>query len=280
MTTTPAPTPRQAAGGTLAPVLSTRPRPPRPGPFSVSLTFAWRSMLKIKHVPEQLGDVILIPVIFTVMFTYLFGGALAGSTGAYLQFLLPGTLVMTVALLTMYTGVGLNIDITKGVSDRFRSLPIWRPAPIVGALIGDVVRYLLASALVVGLGVAMGFRPSGGVVGVAAAEALILAFSFALSWIWTLVGLVVRTPNSVMVGGLVLLFPLTLASNVFVDPRTMPDWLQVFIRVNPITHLVTAVRGLMQGTAAAGQIGWVLLASVALVAVFAPLTMRRYRNAT
>jgi ABC-2 type transport system permease protein len=278
MNTPPRMTSRQAPEGALGLALLTRPRPARPGPFSVSLTFAWRSMLKIKHVPEQLGDVILIPVIFTVMFTYLFGGALAGSTAVYLRFLLPGTLVMTVMLLTMYTGVGLNTDVTEGVSDRFRSLPIWPPSPIVGALLGDVARYLLASALVVGLGVAMGFRPSGGVAGVVEAMALILAFSFALSWVWTVVGLVVRTPNSVFVGGLVLLFPLTLASNVFVEPRTMAGWLQAFIRVNPITHLVTAVRGLMQGTATAGQIGWVLLASVALVAVFAPLTMRLYRR--
>lgn len=279
MSTIPTTTSR-SVDGTLRSALSRRPRPSLPGALSTTRAFAWRSMLKIKHVPEQLGDVILIPVIFTVMFTYLFGGALAGSTGEYLQFLLPGTLVMTVVLLTMYTGVGLNTDITKGVSDRFRSLPIWRPAPIVGALLGDVARYLVASALVVGLGLAMGFRPEGGVVGVAAAVVLILVFSFALSWIWTVLGLVLRTPNSVTVGGLVVLFPLTLASNVFVDPRTMPGWLQAFIRVNPITHLVDAVRGLMRGSATGAQIGWVLAASAVLVAVFAPLTMRLYRHAS
>ena len=278
MTSTPAAAARPAAEEALRSALSTRTRPPRPGALSTSLTFAWRSMLKIKHVPEQLGDVILIPVIFTVMFTYLFGGALAGSTREYLQFLLPGTLVMTVVLLTMYTGVGLNTDLTKGVSDRFRSMPIWRPAPIVGPLIGDVTRYLLASTLVIGLGLVMGFRPEGGVAGVLSAMALILVFSFGLSWIWTVLGLVLRTPNSVTVGGLVVLFPLTLASNVFVDPRTMPGWLRAFIDVNPISHLVTAVRGLMHGTATAGQVGWVLLASAVLVAVFAPLTIRLYRT--
>jgi ABC-2 type transport system permease protein len=278
MTSTPAAAARPAADKALRSALSTRTRPPRPGALSTSLAFAWRSMLKVKHVPEQLGDVVLIPIIFTVMFTYLFGGALAGSTREYLQFLLPGTLVMTVVLLTMYTGVGLNTDLTKGVSDRFRSMPIWRPAPIVGPLIGDVARYLLASALVIGLGLAMGFRPEGGVVGVLSAMALILVFSFGLSWIWTVLGLVMRTPNSVTVGGLVVLFPLTLASNVFVDPRTMPGWLRAFIDVNPISHLVTAVRGLMHGTATAGQVGWVLLASALLVAAFAPLTTYLYRT--
>ncbi len=262
--------------GALPAGLLAGPRPPDPSALAAARAFAWRAMLKIKHVPEQLGDVILIPIIFTVMFTYLFGGALAGSTREYLQFLLPGTLVMTVLLLTMYTGVGLNTDVISGVSDRFRSMPIWRPAPIAGALLGDVARYLIASALVIGLGLVMGFRPDGGAVGVAAGVLLALGFSFGLSWIWTLLGLVARTPNSVTVGGLVVLFPLTLASNVFVEPATMPGWLQGFIRMNPIAHLVSAVRGLMAGTPDAGEVAWTLLASAVLVAVFAPLTMRAY----
>lgn len=212
------------------------------------------------------------------MFTYLFGGALAGSTREYLRFLLPGSLVMAVVLVTVYSGVTLNTDITKGVFDRFRSLPIWRPAPVVGALIGDTGRYLLASTLVIGLGLVLGFRPGGGIGGVLAAVALVLAFAFGLSWVWTVLGLVLRTPSSVSSVSLLVLFPLTLASNVFADPRTMPGWLQAFIGVNPVSHVVTAVRGLMYGTATAGQVGWVLLASAALTAVFAPLTVRLYRN--
>ncbi len=236
-------------------------------------------MLKIKHVPEQLADVIAIPIIFTLMFTYLFGGALAGSTSAYLQFLLPGTLVMTVVLVTMYAGVGLNTDIITGVFDRFRSMPIWHPAPIVGALLGDAGRYLLASTLVIVLGLVLGFRPAGGVAGVLLAVALVLVFAFSLSWIWTVLGLIMRTPSAVMSVGTVVLFPLTLASNVFVNPQTMPGWLQAFVGVNPIAHLVTAARSLMMhGTVSAGQVGWVLLASAALTAIFAPLTMYLYRN--
>lgn len=263
-------------GSALADVLSTSMRPRPPGAVSASRTFAWRVMLKIKHVPEQVADVIAIPVTFTVLFTYMFGGALAGSTSEYLQFLLPGTLAMTVVLLTMYTGIGLNTDLTTGLSDRFRSLPVWRPAPIVGALLGDVARYLLASLLVLGLGLLMGFRPDGGVVGVAAALGLILVFSFSLSWVCTLIGVVSRTPNSVTVWSLVILFPPTLASNVFVDPDTMPGWLQAFVDVNPVSHLVTAVRGVMAGDVTVAEIGWVLLACGILVAVFAPLTMRAY----
>jgi ABC-2 type transport system permease protein len=234
--------------------------------------------LKIKHVPEQLFDVTAFPIMFTLMFTYLFGGALAGSTGEYLQFLLPGILVQTVVFITIYTGFGLNTDITKGVFDRFRSLPIWRPAALVGALLGDVARYTIASTMVVVLGLILGFRPAGGVAGVLLSVALLLVFSFSLSWIWTALGLILRTPNSVMGVSMMVLFPLTFVSNIFVDPQTMPSWLQAVVGANPISHLVTAVRGLMGGTVTAGQIGWVLLASGALVAVFGPLTMYLYRN--
>ncbi len=201
------------------------------------------------------------PIMFTLMFTYLFGGALAGSTGEYLQFLLPGILVQTVVFITMYTGMGLNTDITKGVFDRFRSLPVWRPAALVGALLGDAARYAMASTMVIVLGLILGYRPEGGVAGVLLAVALLLVFSFGLSWIWTALGLILRTPNSVMMASFFILFPLTFASNIFVDPKTMPGWLETVVGVNPITHLVTAVRGLMHGSVTTGQIGWVLLTS-------------------
>ncbi len=263
---------------TLRSAISARKRPPRPGALSASLTFGWRALLKIKHVPEQLFDVTAFPIMFTLMFTYLFGGALAGSTGEYLHYLLPGILVQTVVFITIYTGFGLNADVTKGVFDRFRSLPIWRPAALVGALLGDAARYTMASAMVIVLGLVLGFRPAGGIVGVLLSVALLLVFSFSLSWIWTMLGLILRTPNSVMGVSMMILFPLTFVSNIFVEPQTMPSWLQAIVGANPITHLVTAVRGLMHGTVTAGQIGWVLLISGVLVAVFAPLTMHLYGN--
>jgi ABC-2 type transport system permease protein len=276
--TTSTTTPGTVIDGTMRTALSARARPPRPSALSASRIFAWRALLKLKHVPEQLSDVIGIPVIFTLGFTYLFGGALAGSPRAYLNFLFPGTLVMTVVLVTTFSGVTLNSDITTGVFDRFRSLPIWRPAPIVGALLGDVGRYLLASALVIALGLTLGYRPDGGVPGVGATVGLVLVFASALSWVWTTLGLVLRAPSAVNNLSLLVLFPLTLASNIFVDPTTMPGWLQAFIDVNPISHLVTASRALMAGTATLGQVGWVLAASAALTAVFAPLTTHLYRN--
>ena len=252
--------------------------PARPSALSMTLTFGWRALLKIKHVPEQLFDVLVSPVIFTLMFTYLFGGALAGSTSAYIQFLLPGILVQTIVIVTVYTGYTLNTDITKGVFDRFRSLPIWRPAPIVGALLGDTVRYSIASVMTIGLGLIIGFRPEGGVVGVVLGVLLLLVFAFSLSWIFTILGLLLRTPNAVMGVSMMVLMPLTFASNIFVDPSTMPAALQRFVDVNPVSHLVTAVRGLMAGTPDGGEIVWVLVASVVLTAVFGPITMRLYRT--
>jgi ABC-2 type transport system permease protein len=276
MTTTPI-TPSQ----TEATPLAARPRdarPPAPGALTASLAFSWRALLKLKHVPEQLADVIGIPVLFTLLFTYLFGGALAGSTHDYLQHLLPGTLTMTLLLVSVYTGVGLNTDITKGIFDRFRILPIWRSAAVAGALLGDAARNTIAAAIVVSIGLVMGYGPAGGPEGVVAAVALLLVFSFGLAWIWTAIALVVRTPAAVANISLLLVFPLTFASNVFVDPGTMPSWLRAFVDVNPVSHLVTAERGLMNGTATTGQIAWVLLAATVLVSVFAPLTAHLYRN--
>jgi ABC-2 type transport system permease protein len=247
-------------------------RPEPPGALTATLTFGYRALLKIRHVPEQLFDVIAIPVVFTLMFTYLLGGALAGSPGRYLPFLLPGTLVMAVLLVSMYAGVSLNTDVSKGITGRFRSLPIWPPAPVAGAVLGDLARYLTAAGLVTGLGAAMGYRPPGGAPGVLAGIGLLVAFALCLSWAWTALGLVLRTAQAVMSAGTVVMFPLTLASNVFVQPRTMPGWLQAFTRVNPVSHLVTAERGLLAGHPAAGQVAWVLLAAAALLALFAPLT--------
>ncbi|QLG28992.1 ABC transporter permease [Halorarum halophilum] len=262
----------------LGGVLSKAERPPRAGAVSASLTLAWRAMLKIKHVPFQLFDVTAFPLMFTLLFTFLFGGALAGSPGEYIQFLLPGILVQSIVFITVYTGFGLNTDIDKGLFDRFQSLPIWQPAPIVGALLGDLVRYSIAAVMVIGLGVVLGFRPGAGVGGVLGGLALVLVFAFSLSWIWILVGLSVEKPESVMTTSFLLLFPLTFVSNIFVDPTTMPGWLQTVVGVNPVTHLTDATRGLMHGGVALADVAWVLAASAVIVAVFAPLSLRKYHE--
>ncbi len=253
-------------------------RPPRPPAWSTALTFGWRGMLKVKHVPEQLLDVTITPVMFVVMFTYLFGGAVAGSTGDYLDYILPGILVMSVLFTTVYSGVSLNTDLTKGVVDRFRSLPIWRPAPLVGSLLGDSVRYLVAGTVIIVVGVTLGYRPDAGPVGAVAALGLVVIFAFGLSWVFTTLGLLLRSPSAVMNAGFMGIFPLTFLSNVFVDPATLPGPLEAFVDVNPISILATASRGLMEGSAEAGDIVVVLVVAAVLTAVFAPLTTRLYRR--
>ncbi|WP_432930355.1 ABC transporter permease [Microbispora sp. CA-135349] len=266
------------AAETLGAVLAPGARPPRPSALSASLTFGWRAMLKIKHVPEQLFDVTAFPIMMTLMFTYLFGGALAGSPTEYLQFLLPGIMVTSVVMITMYTGVEVNKDIEKGVFDRFRTLPIWRPSTMVGYLLGDAFRYTMAATVILVVGLVLGFRPQGGVAGVLAAIALLVAFSFAFSWIWTMFGLLLRSEKSVMGISMLVLFPLTFLSNVYVDPQTMPGWLQAFVGVNPISHLVSAARSLMAGSPDTGEITWVLACGAASIVVFGALTMRLYNR--
>jgi ABC-2 type transport system permease protein len=214
----------------------------------------------------------------TLMFTYLFGGALAGSTREYLQYLLPGIMVTSVVMITMYTGVGLNSDIEKGVFDRFRTLPVWRPAALVGMIFGDLLRYVLAATVITCVGLVLGYRPGGGVAGVVAGIGLLVVFSFAFSWIWTMFGLLMKSEKGVMGVSMLVLFPLTFLSNVFVQPSTMPGWLQVFVEVNPITHLVAAVRGMMNGDWSGGETMWVLVATAVITAVFGTLTMRLYNR--
>ena len=275
MSTTSQQVPEQAAVRTA---LATSPRPPQPGPLSTALTFGWRGMLKIKHVPEQLLDVVVTPVLFTVMFTYIYGGAISGSTGEYLQFILPGTLVMSVLFTTVYSGVALNTDLTKGVVDRFRSLPIWRAAPLVGAAVGDSARYLFAGTMVISVGLILGYSAEGGPLGVLAALALVVLFSLGLAWVFTTIGLIMRAPNAVLNTGFMALFPLLFLSNAFVPPETLPRGLKAFVDVNPVSQLVTAARELMNGTASVGEVAIPLAIAAGITAVFLPLTVRLYRT--
>jgi len=273
-------TPRAPATDEVAlnKAISSAPPPPGASAMSAALTFGWRGMLKVKHVPEQLLDVTITPVLFVFMFTYIFGGAVAGSTGEYLDYILPGILVMSVLFTTVYSGVALNTDLTKGVVDRFRSLPIWRTAPLVGSLLGDSVRYVVGGTVIIVLGVILGFRPDEGVPGVLAALALVLVFAFGVSWVFTTMGLLLRSPTAVMNAGFMSIFPLTFLSNVFVEPDTLPSALEAFVNVNPISILADASRGLMQGGVEGSDIGISLATAAVLTAVFAPLTTHLYRT--
>ena len=266
------------AAGSMPRVLSRRERPRPAGAMAAIVTLGWRALLKIKHVPFQLFDVTAMPIMFTLLFTFLFGGAIAGSPREYVQALLPGILVQTLVFITVYTGVGLNTDISKGLYDRFRSLPIWQPSPLFGALAGDVLRYTMAALVVVTVGLLLGFRPGAGPLGAVAAIALILLFAFSVSWIWIIVGMLVKSPESVMTMSFLFLFPLTFVSNIFVPVATMPGWLQTVVKLNPVTHLTDAARGLMHGGVAIVDVYWVLAASAVSVAVFAPIAMWMYHK--
>ncbi len=246
-----------------------------------SLTLAWRAVLKIWHNPEQLLDVSLTPIVFVTMFVFLFGGAITGGDRhQYLQFVLPGIMVQTITFASMGTGINLNTDIAKGVFDRFRSLPIARSAPLVGLILGDLVRYLISLAVVVVYGVILGFRFQTNPLSVLAGWALIMLFSLALCWVWALGGLLVGSPQSLQGLGFVIGFPLTFGSNVFVQTSTLPGWLQAWVKVNPVTQLTDAARGLMLGGPVAGPVWRTLAWALGIVLVFAPLAVRRYRRKT
>ena len=271
LTTTPATTAQAPAPGSAA--------RPRFRSLRHALVLAKRNLIKITRTPEQLIDVTLQPIIFLLLFVYVFGGAISGgSHHHYLQFLLPGLMGQSIAMGSIALGQNMNADIEKGVFDRFRTLPVWRPAALVGMIFGDVLRYILAATTIMVVGLILGFRPEGGVVGVIAGIALLVVFSFAFSWVWTMFGLFLRSEKSVMGVSMLVLFPLTFLSNVFVEPSTMPGWLQGFVSVNPVSHLVTAIRSVMAGSWNMGEVLWTLIASAALVAVFGTITMRLYNR--
>ncbi len=251
-----------------------RPRPP--SALSNALAFGWRAVLKFKHVPEQLFDLVMTPIMFTLLFTFVFGGALAGSTGDYLQFFLPGILVQTVAFNAVYSGMGLSTDLGKGLFDRFRSLPIWPLAPFAGLMVGDMLRHLIAATIILTIGLILGYRPEAGVPCVIAAFLLLIAIGFGMGWVFIVLGLLIRTPTTVMTLGFTALFPLVFASNIMVDPATMPDWLRAFVDVNPVSLMTTAMRGLLGEGASLADVALALAAPVTLTLLLAPLTLWLY----
>ena len=241
-----------------------------------SLTMAYRGLLKIRRTPEQLFDVTLQPILFTLMFTYIFGGAIAGNVHNYLPILIPGILIQTVITTSVVTGVQLREDMDKGVFNRFKSLPIARIAPLAGALLADTVRYGIATVLTFFMGYLMGYRPAGGLGGVVAGGLMVILFAWCLSWIFALFGVLARSASSVQGISLIILFPLTFLSNAFVPVDTMPKWLEWFANVNPISHLISAVRELANQGVVGNDFWLSLLGAAVVVAVFAPLTVRAY----
>ncbi|MEV0565866.1 ABC transporter permease [Dactylosporangium sp. NPDC050588] len=251
------------------------------GPFRGvrhSLELTKRSLIKTWRTPEALIDVTVQPALFMVIFVYIFGGAVAGGTHQYLQFLMPGILAQTVAMGAISIGVNLNSDLEKGIFDRFRSLPIARSAPLIGAVLGDVVRYVVVSISTFAFAYLMGFRLHASPVHAVAGCLLAVLFGLCLSWALVFVGMLVRTSGAVQGIGFLVIMPLTFASNVFVGVATLPGWMQGFVKVNPLTHLVESMRALFLGTPVGDHVWWTLGWCAAFVAVFMPLALAAYRK--
>ncbi|MEU7611993.1 ABC transporter permease [Micromonospora sp. NPDC049204] len=243
-----------------------------------TVTLAWRSLVQIKHNPMELLDLSIQPVMFVLLFTYVFGTAIAGSSGEYLTFMLPGIMVQNALFATMTTGFGLNNDLTKGVFDRLRALPIARWAPLAGRILADTVKQAWSIALLLGVGSILGFRVGNGLLGVVGAFALLLAFTLAASWISVLVGVLVSEPDKVQIFGFTVIFPLTFTSNIFVPTDQMPSWLQRWVELNPVTVVADALRGLLVSGPVAGPVLQTLLWGFGIAVIFAPLAVRALRR--
>jgi oleandomycin transport system permease protein len=244
-----------------------------------SLTLAWRNVTQLKHSPEKLLDVILMPIVFLVLFLFVFGGVVAGSTHAYLELLLPGLVAQMAVFATMGLGTALCEDIHKGVFDRFRSLPIARSAPLVGAVLGDTARFCVVMVVLTGFGSLLGFRFHTGVLPVLAASALAYVFYLAVCWISVLIGLVAPSPETVQGIAFIFIMPLVFGSSILMpSTQSMPGWLQAWVKVNPVTSLADAVRGLTVGGPVASHAMYALAWAAGIVVVAFPLAMRMYRR--
>ena len=266
----------QAPPPVSAPEQGTRPFPL----LRHSLVLAGRAVRKIRRTPEQFIDVTLQPIIFVILFVYVFGGAISGSTHDYLQYVLPAIMVQTVLFTSLSIGVNLNTDIKKGVFDRFRSLPIGRSAPLIGAVSAEVVRFSTSVIVLMAFGYALGFRIGTDPVSALAGCLLAIAFALCMSWVAVFLGTWLRESGAVQGIGFLVMFPLTFGSNMFVPTSSLPGWMQGWVRINPVTHLTDAIRGLLVGGPVAGPVGWSVLTGAIILAIFAPLAVWTYRRKT
>jgi oleandomycin transport system permease protein len=237
-----------------------------------------RDLLQVRSNPQLLIFVLVQPILFVLLFVYVFGGAISGSSRQYVQYVIPGIIVQTVVFATAMTGIGLNEDLAKGVIDRFRSLPIARSAVLAGRILADAVRLVASLAVILAVGTLLGFRITTGPTAALGGFLLVVGFGMALSWVAALIGLSVRNPETAQSAGFIWMFPLIFASSVFAPPETMPGWLQPFVDVNPITVATDALRGLLLGGPVLSPVLQTLAWIVALTVVFAPLAIRQFRR--
>lgn len=244
-----------------------------------ALVLAKRSLIKTRRNPGELLDALFMPIIFLLMFVYLFGGAVAGSRQEYVQYIFPGILVMTAILAGLLaTGLNINVDIKKGVFDRFRSLPINRSAPLIGSVLGDFPRYVVAVTTVFGVGYLMGFRVETSFLAALAAAGLGIILGFCLSWITVLIGVVVKKETVLTSVAFLGSFPLAFGTDMVAPMETLPGWLQAWANVNPVSHAIDATRGLLLGGPVAGPVVTTLLWSAGFLLVFGTLAVRAYRR--
>jgi oleandomycin transport system permease protein len=244
-----------------------------------ALTLAWRNVIQLKHSPEKLMDVLLMPIVLLVLFLYVFGGVVAGNTQAYLEILLPGLVGQLGVFASMGVGTALCEDIHKGVFDRFRSLPVARSAPLIGAVLGDTVRFCVVMAVLTGFGSALGFRFHTGALSIAAAYGLAYVFYLAMCWVSVLIGLVAPTPQTVQGISFIWTMPLVFGSSVLLaNTSTMPGWLQAWVKVNPVTDLADSVRALTIGGPVGNHVLYTLAWAAAIIVAVFPLAMRMYRR--
>jgi ABC-type multidrug transport system, permease component len=239
-------------------------------------TFAWRALLKMRRNPEQLADVTFMPLVLTLLFGFMFGGAVAGGMVGYLPTLIPGIIAYSAVTACVAAGAQLREDMDKGVFDRFRSLPIARIAPLAGPMMADLTRYALAASLSLTMGIIMGYRPGGGVPGVIGGVLLAMVTGWSLAWIFMYIGTIAKSAQSVQSLSIMVLLPLTFVSNAFVPVDSLPDWLKTLVGLNPVSHVVTALRDLLNDGAVTPAVGYALLGCVVVVAIFVPLTVRSY----
>jgi ABC transporter DrrB family efflux protein len=245
-----------------------------------TFTLTWRSLLKLRTSYEEVLSLSLTPIMYLLLFTYVFGGAVSGNVHDYLQYELPGILVLSVIFSTLGTGMALSQDMATGVFDRFRSLPISRTAPLAGAVLGDVTRYGISVAISLFFGMLLGFRIQTSPLAATAACLLVLLFALAMCWFSALLGLMTKNARSVQWMGSLIYFPLTFGSNVLVKTDTLPGWMQAFVKGNPLTFLTDAERGLLVGGPVAVPAVRALLWSLGLFVVFAPIAVTVYRRRT
>ena len=251
---------------------------PKSAAFSDAIVVARRNLTRIARTPQLLVFATIQPVMFVLLFRYVFGGSIRVPGMNYVDYLIPGIIVQTVVFGATSTAVGLSQDMSKGIIDRFRSLPMARSAVLAGRTIADLVRNVFVVILMIAVGTAVGFRFHNGFLPAVAAILVALLLGYCLSWVFALIGLSVPDPESAQLAGFLPIFPLVFASSVFTSIKSMPGWLQGFANVQPITRAANSVRALTQGGPVATDLIWTLLWSLAILAVFAPLAVRRYRK--